>query len=395
MKLIAYILLASIVISCLVENIYMSFGLHLLGFILFLFLKNGSKLKTVEILILGYALTSLIPYFKYSPEFFWGNYAIIISTFIVIYVCSRLPIKLHLSLLKSILLLQIPIFLLQLLILYGRNGFLLKYQIGIPFGDSNLIASISLFNSILLLFWEDFSLKSFNIKQMRVILLLGSVLCLVLTQSFAAMIILFFFLLLWMLKKITWRSRLALIITGACITILLVPLMEDRTKLGRIFNLMSVEQLEIIDREKSIRAQREQSEFLHGRFEVYGMAIRNFSENPVFGKGLGNLTDYKNMFNEPTFRAHNLLLDLLATSGLVGCMLYISFLLLFIIRAFRLLREPSSNALVNRAISYGLFALIIHSMAEPNFMTFKFDSMVFISLSILLNQDNVVWEEIG
>ena len=69
-----------------------------------------------------------------------------------------------------------------------------------------------------------------------------------------------------------------ILVTGVILIIVLIPLLEDRTKIGRLLNLMSDEQIELISKERKIRSERGGSEFMHGRLEVYGMALKNFSE---------------------------------------------------------------------------------------------------------------------
>jgi len=170
-------------------------------------------------------------------------------------------------------------------------------------------------------------------------------------------------------------------------------MLEDRTKIGKLLHLMSDEQIEQISLARKIRAERSQSDFLHGRFEVYGMALDNFTEHPIFGKGLGNITDYKNLFSAPTFRAHNLLLELLATGGITGFVLYMSFLLLLLRRAYAFLKSPPGNAALYRAITYSLVAVLLHSMVESNFLSYKFAIYVFIPLSILFNSHNYNYVE--
>lgn len=385
MKLISYILLLSLILSWILDQIYLSFGLLAISLILHLIISKKFRIKPIELTLLGFSLTALIPYFRFTPENFWGNYATLVGTFIVFYISTRINLKTHLSLVKNMLLIQISIFFIQLVYLYVENGFLLKYNIGIPFGDSNLIASVSLFNFILLLYWEQFSIKSINIRQLREVLLFGSGVNIVLTQSFTAILILFFFILLWILNRVNWKSKMVVLVTGIMLIIILIPLLEDRTKIGKLLHLMSDEQIELINREREIRAERIQSEFLHGRFEVYGMALKNFTECPLFGKGLGNITDYKNIFSTPTFRAHNLFLELLASSGITGFLLYVSFILLLLRKASTLLRSPTSNEALHRAIAYSMVAVLLHSMVESNFLSFKFAIYVFIPLSILYN----------
>jgi len=243
MRLISYILLLSLILSWMLEEIYLSFGLLTISLILHIIIRKEFRIKPIELTLLGFCLTALIPFFRFTPEHFWGNYATLVCTLIVFYISTRINLKTHLSLIKNMLLLQIPIFFIQIVSLYIENGFLLKYNIGIPFGDSNLIASVSLFNFVLLLYWKQFSIKRINIKQLRTILLFASGATIILTQSFTAILILSFFILIWILNRVTWKSKVLVLVTGIVLIIVLFLFWRTEPKSGNCLILCLMNKL--------------------------------------------------------------------------------------------------------------------------------------------------------
>lgn len=72
-----------------------------------------------------------------------------------------------------------------------------------------------------------------------------------------------------------------------------------------------------------------------GRFELYSQSLSLFGENPVFGKGIGSIFHYLHSYS------HNLFMDILAESGVLGLLIFIVLLVLFIKKMFVIFRQGS------------------------------------------------------
>ncbi len=72
-----------------------------------------------------------------------------------------------------------------------------------------------------------------------------------------------------------------------------------------------------------------------GRFELYSQSLSLLGENPVFGKGIGSIFHYLHSYS------HNLFMDILAESGVLGLLIFIVLLVLFIKKMFVLFRQGS------------------------------------------------------
>jgi hypothetical protein len=123
-----------------------------------------------------------------------------------------------------------------------------------------------------------------------------------------------------------------------------------------------------------------------GRSFVWPMAIKGFKERPILGWGQENFNYVFNKYYNPLMynqeqwfdRTHNVILDWLIASGIVGLLAYLS-LYFFAILSLKRLNLP----VVERAVFIGLFiAYFIHNI-------FVFDNLIsyilFISLVAYIN----------
>ena len=83
-----------------------------------------------------------------------------------------------------------------------------------------------------------------------------------------------------------------------------------------------------------------------GRFYLYGFAVEQFAEYPVFGQGVGSFSDFVQQRDSRIY-AHNSVLEIAGELGLVGLTIYLLTLLAAIIQIarLRLISLTSSNKL--------------------------------------------------
>lgn len=134
-------------------------------------------------------------------------------------------------------------------------------------------------------------------------------------------------------------------------------------------------------------------EMSSGRFELWSTALKLFSENPLFGIGWGNTKFYINMFNSAnqTYieNVHCLLLQLLADTGLIGTILYMT----PVIYIFRQMKKTVNRLklvgnkaflpklLASVALEYQLF-LFINGMIDSTWHRISF--WPFYTTSIIM-----------
>jgi len=160
-----------------------------------------------------------------------------------------------------------------------------------------------------------------------------------------------------------------------------IPTYKDRAFILRVLKIGTPEQIRLV------QTHPIDSKYMltHGRLEVYTQAAANFMESPLFGQGLGNLRDFDDLFSaKEMFRSHNLILDLLGQTGIFGFLIYASLMLLIMQKLW--LRKSMSAAReqpyhILPAIFFASLGVLIHSMFEPNFMSFKFDALVWMFLA--------------
>lgn len=103
-----------------------------------------------------------------------------------------------------------------------------------------------------------------------------------------------------------------------------------------------------------------------GRFEIYMLAFERFKLHPIFGGGwTTNGIWYDNQF----FRPHNIFLELLSQSGIVGFIVY----LIIIIIVINKLKKYAHADVIIRSILFIVIATLSHGMLEPNLFGFQFD----------------------
>lgn len=127
------------------------------------------------------------------------------------------------------------------------------------------------------------------------------------------------------------------------------------------------------------------------RFQLWQNAVDAFVQSPLLGQGLYNVIDI-NPATEIRLLVHNLPLQLLSETGVVGFSLYS--LALFIaafclLKKFTKYRRTPTRAALCIGVLAGLFVSLLHSMVEANFLTRDFDLLFWGILGLALNERGV------
>lgn len=84
-----------------------------------------------------------------------------------------------------------------------------------------------------------------------------------------------------------------------------------------------------------------QNGYLSGRDELFGLAYEVYSAQPIFGAGYGSFGDYVGI---PRYWPHNLFMDLLVATGIVGLIVFLLVVATIAIPPLRSFRNPRSFA---------------------------------------------------
>lgn len=93
-----------------------------------------------------------------------------------------------------------------------------------------------------------------------------------------------------------------------------------------------------------------------GRTQLYGQAVLYFLQYPLTGIGWMN---YKNLFVLRKTHVHNIYLQLLCETGLVGFLIYIAFFIFNIIKTCRIMKQLSYDGQNDLALCWCHFSLYI------------------------------------
>ena len=143
----------------------------------------------------------------------------------------------------------------------------------------------------------------------------------------------------------------------------------------------------------SLAAYRAGGDIFSGRLELWKEAIRVFYEHPLFGVGWGGFSDYvSNSYREihgAVYNAHNIYLQFLAETGIIGTALIIFGLLYSF---FHALKQNTRLKLIGNELNYlkrlNAIAVSIQAyflllgMLDPCFMKYYF--WCFYSISIIM-----------
>lgn len=107
----------------------------------------------------------------------------------------------------------------------------------------------------------------------------------------------------------------------------------------------------------NIKKQVENSGSGRGKLWKYGIKI--FLQKPILGYGADNLSSEYKKYNIEQDRPHNLIINLLATSGIPGFILYISGIATILFRGFKRLKD---NDVIYSIVLFVIIAYLVSSM---------------------------------
>ena len=237
---------------------------------------------------------------------------------------------------------------------YPFDSFEYKHYLRIPAAHSNIIGVILL--SILC-----FRLQLKNKSKFGIIVNILFVIGLLIIQSTGSLLLLVCWFLLIQYKKLLMRNViLARLLIVAILVVGIVIFIKSN--FYQIF-------FEIKSNLKITLAV-----LTSGRTDIWELAYLNFLQNPILGSGIG-VTEYDIGYEVVTTGAHNIVLDLLVQSGLVGLFLYAS-------AVFYGIRKAKNYNDYNKAIRIGVLVLLSYSLLEVCYFNYSclFVCWMFIGL---------------
>ena len=125
-----------------------------------------------------------------------------------------------------------------------------------------------------------------------------------------------------------------------------------------------------------LMSRNENTDISNNRFDLWKNAIDIWKTSPIIGVGHNNILNYSKEFfpagkmsiqNQRT--SHNLIFDILAGHGIVGLLLFLAFLSLCVVSAFKILQKKGNFAYINISILISIMCLIlVSSMFYPDIL---------------------------
>ena len=138
-------------------------------------------------------------------------------------------------------------------------------------------------------------------------------------------------------------------------------------------------------------------DFTSGRASLWKNAIILFRDNPIFGAGWGRFANYttgvfrENLNDQAVRDVHNVLLQLLCETGLVGTLL-ICFplvrVLCYTLKLAKIFRECENNSIMRKSIVFSLSIFVysfILSFLDPNFYSHFFWCVLLVAMAFAEN----------
>lgn len=129
-----------------------------------------------------------------------------------------------------------------------------------------------------------------------------------------------------------------------------------------------------------------------GRTSLYFLALRLFSESPLIGIGWGNYRTFTmgifHSFSVNTFDAHNVYLQLLCETGIVGLLTYLASVMISLFRSIKMRRYISEQSTVSENLcDFALFLqlfYILYSISGNPLYDYQFLITYFVGVAISL-----------
>ncbi len=170
------------------------------------------------------------------------------------------------------------------------------------------------------------------------------------------------------------RKRLILTILAVSLLTALIALPEFKTIMSRI-------NLDFISNDSSNTY----------RWYLWKFAVKTFTEHPLVGSGIGSFGFYiPSHFKAPGYlvsHAHNIYLQLLAETGILGFTAFISFVLTSMYVSFKLFRSSPCDQ--TRSLALGVMAssagLLAHGSVDATLYLPQLSVFVWISIAVIRN----------
>jgi len=261
----------------------------------------------------------------------------------------------------------------------------LTHRVLSTFGQPNFLASFLLLIIPLNLYlWSYF--RSFTVRLFFSINFLVTFICLLLTSSRGALIALalvafIFIIYLLLSNKINQLKKRIIIFTILLMLVLGFVSLEIFLP-GRLISIFDY-----------------QSGSFAARVNFYSAAADSILKKPVFGYGLENGGEQFIKYYQPdwgiygdvnasTDRAHNLLLDILLTSGIWGLIFFILFYYNFFLLAWKNIKK-NKNSSLSLALALGAAGYLLSLMFGFSVVAGEVYFWLFLGLLVILN-----WEEL-
>lgn len=353
-------------------------------FVLYLVIsKKKLNINAVLLLMISMLIILLLPLLSSTIESFFGNYLSFILSFIIysifINIDGNIESKVIFFVKLSSIILCVQLLYKSLTIISsGVDGNLYKAYIQISLGNSNSLGFFLLIFFFIL--YNSYQKKSI-VDNFILLLLLVSIVALQSRTTFIAFVLVIIFhfierefkkviitLLIFIIALFSFQN----IYDDAKGKVLVgyyseVPLIESTAKSIKNETIESAEEATTVTREKSSIYKR-LDDISSKRLTLYEKVFAEYKESPIIGLGLGNVfIDFMGVYGP--VRSHNIILDLLATSGIIGLLVFGSILII----VMRFLWKNKNNNLYVRGVFYGFIAILIQGMLEPNIFSISVD----------------------
>ena len=323
-------------------------------YLLFGFLSNKSiKIDSIAILLLFKCCVDLISYIlnaEAQTDSYFGFFACSVTAFTAYLICLQLHngydfVKYCFVLLGSIVSLQTIATMLISNVSYLELSY--KSIMNIPWGASNIIASL-LVPCFFLTFFIRYSWKYIYAILITVAIIFtksrGGVLL------FVCSLVCYLFYLNYKSKNRTIKNMIMLICVGV---VAIIALSNERV-------IMFFEGYTLGDGN---------TDFTSGRLKIFKEDFLASFHKPIFGHGLG-------VNNANATGSHNLFIDLLYKSGILGFVLYVGALLI-------LFRQAVKQRKINSFCFIFVIIMLLNSMFEVCYFSYKCDTIFWIMAGTL------------